>query len=59
MERQTYTTMEIRDILGIGRDSAYKLVKAKGFPKIQIGRKVVIPKKAFENWLLGGAVIIN
>lgn len=52
MVRQTYTILEVKEILGLGRDSTYKLIKQEGFPHIQIGRKIVIPKKAFNNWML-------
>ncbi len=51
LERATYTVEEIGKILGVGRNSAYDLVHIKGFPKIQIGRKIVVPKEAFNTWL--------
>lgn len=51
MQRQTYTILEVKEILGLGRDATYKLVKREGFPKIVEGRKTVIPKVAFEQWM--------
>lgn len=41
----------LADILGISRSNAYSLVKSEGFPKINIGKRIVIPKEAFIKWL--------
>lgn len=51
MEKQVYSPQEIQDILGIGRNSTYKLIKEKKFPVINIGHKIVIPIKTFEQWM--------
>jgi excisionase family DNA binding protein len=37
--------------LDIGRNKAYELVNSKGFPTLHIGRRIVIPRQAFINWL--------
>ncbi|MBR3999536.1 MAG: helix-turn-helix domain-containing protein, partial [Clostridia bacterium] len=38
MEKQklTYTVLEMAEVLGISRPTAYELVKRKGFPAIRI-----------------------
>lgn len=41
----------IQQIMGISRTKAYKLVKSDGFPRIKIGKRIGIPKEAFEEWL--------
>ena len=46
-----YTIKDIQDIMGIGQNCAYKLVKIKGFPKIQIGKKILVPEDEFNNWI--------
>lgn len=51
MERKTYTISEARTILGVGRDAMYKLVKEESFPKITVGKKIIIPIMPFERWL--------
>ena len=51
VEKLTYTVPEIAKLLGIGVNSAYTLVRSKGFPCIHIGRKIVIPKERFNTWL--------
>lgn len=49
--RMTYSINDIKHILGIGRDAAYKIVNRKGFPCIRNGNRIVIPKKGFHEWL--------
>lgn len=42
---------DIEKIMGISRVKAYELVKTEGFPIIKVGRRITIPKPAFERWL--------
>ncbi len=49
--RRTYTVEEIAEILGIGRVSAYELVKQKHFRAVKIGTAIRISKKSFDEWL--------
>jgi len=42
---------ELAEVLGIGINSAYELVHSQGFPAIYVGRRIVIPIKALEDWL--------
>lgn len=41
----------IQRILGISRAKAYELVKSDGFPRVKIGKRIAVPKGAFEEWL--------
>lgn len=42
---------DVSKVLGIGITYAYQLVKSKDFPKLTIGKRIIIPKEAFINWL--------
>jgi hypothetical protein len=46
-----YTPSDIQILLKIGRNATYKLLKTQQFPVIHIGKKIVIPKTPFENWV--------
>ncbi|WP_369414751.1 helix-turn-helix domain-containing protein [Collibacillus ludicampi] len=38
-------------VLGISRGSAYELARRTDFPKLRVGRRIVIPRDAFLNWM--------
>ena len=42
---------EAANVLGISRAGAYDLVRSKGFPSINIGTRIVIPKEQFIEWV--------
>ena len=50
-QQKTYTVAEIDDMLGIGRTSAYNLVKENHFKVVKIGASIRISKKSFDDWL--------
>lgn len=51
-EKLTYTVKEIAALLGIGEAKAYELTHRNDFPKVPVsGRRIVIPKKEFHQWL--------
>lgn len=50
-KKYVYTVDEIKDILGIGINQTYELVKTGVFPVKKIGRKNVIPVAPFHEWL--------
>ena len=50
-ERRTYTVDDIAQILGIGRTSAYILVKEGHFKIVRIGNAIRISKRSFVEWL--------
>lgn len=47
-----YDMKALQEVLPIGKNKLYTLVHSKGFPKLIIGRRILIPKKAFEEWLV-------
>lgn len=49
---KTLTVEQLAQELNISRASAYTLVKRKDFPKIRIGKRIIIPTLAFETWLM-------
>lgn len=49
-ERQTYDVEEVARILGISRGIAYRMAREKTIPSLRIGRRLVIPKQAFNEW---------
>ena len=42
---------DVAEVLGISKSSAYVLAKEKGFPKLKIGARVVIPRDRFIEWI--------
>ena len=44
-------TEHIAEYLGVGRATAYNLVNSEGFPRVMVGRRIVVPKDAFLNWV--------
>ena len=50
-DNRTYTVEEIARILGIGRTSAYILVKEGHFKIVRIGNAIRISKRSFDEWL--------
>ena len=50
-ERRTYTVDDVAQILGIGRTSAYILVKEGHFKIVRIGNAIRISKRSFDEWL--------
>ncbi|MGF1628288.1 MAG: helix-turn-helix domain-containing protein [Kiloniellaceae bacterium] len=54
-ERQTINVEEAARRLGIGRAAAYEAAKRGDLPTIKIGRRLLVPKAAFERMLAGNA----
>lgn len=51
MEKLTYTVKEAADLIGVSLPKMYETVKIEGFPVVRFGRKIVIPKIEFKEWL--------
>ena len=47
----TLTALEVGEVLGISRASAYELVRSKGFPSIRIGTRIIVPKDKLIAWI--------
>ena len=50
-ERLFYTVSELAEVIPLGRNGLYKLVNSSGFPKIVVGRKILIPVKGLLQWM--------
>lgn len=46
-----YTIPELSAKLKISRSIAYKLAKSKDFPKVLIGKRILIPDNELRKWL--------
>ena len=42
---------QVAKVLGISRTRSYEHVNEKGFPKIKIGTRIVVPKDEFKLWI--------
>lgn len=51
-ERMTLSIEEAAALLGISRALAYELVRRGDLPRLRLGRRVVIPKKALEEFVV-------
>lgn len=54
---RTVTVIYAAAVLGVGRSSAYRLIREGTFPlpTIRIGRRVVVPRDALDRLLEDGA----
>ena len=52
MEKATISVRQLAEQLGDSLPKAYELAKQPGFPSIRIGNRIVIPKDAFQEWLI-------
>ena len=41
----------VAKVLVIAPSSSYELMHEKGFPALQIGNRIVVPKEAFIQWV--------
>lgn len=53
MEKLVYNATEMAEVLGISRSYAYQLIKQKKVPVIEIGNKMMVPKKQLQRWIDG------
>ena len=42
---------EMAEMLGISKPKAYEPVNREDFPKITLGRRIIIPVETFMKWL--------
>lgn len=46
-----YTVSQLSDILPLGKNSIYSLVNKPDFPKIKVGKKILIRSDELESYL--------
>ena len=47
----TLSVPEVAAVLGISRAGAYELVNSASFPKVKIGKRILVPKDKLIEWL--------
>lgn len=50
-EKLTLTPAEAGALIGVSPQTMREMTHQKGFPMFTNGRKILIPKKAFEEWV--------
>lgn len=50
MEPKLFTIDEARNILRVGRNVMYQLIK-EGLPHIKVGKQIRIPREALYKWI--------
>lgn len=51
MNKKTFTVKEFCKEYGIGLNKGYELVNMTGFPKIKLGRKIIVIRDKVDEWL--------
>ena len=57
----TYTSLEqlplalsaddVAQVLGISRANAYELMHSEGFPKLRVGKRIIVASKDLLDWI--------
>lgn len=47
----TLSVPEVAAVLGTSRAGAYELVHSASFPKVKIGKRILVPKDELIEWL--------
>lgn len=55
----TMTVEEAAEVLGISRSLAYEGVHSGEIPSITVGRRILIPRAALEEWLSGQVEVVS
>lgn len=50
-ESMVLNVQELQVALGIGRDTAYSLMRNRAFPSVRIGNRYMVEKTALTRWL--------
>ena len=45
------TVPDVASVLGVSRARAYELAHSEGFPVLEVGSRIVIPKDKFLLWI--------
>ena len=47
----TLCAEDVATVLGISRTNAYALLHQEGFPTLQIGKRLLVPRDKFIQWI--------
>jgi len=53
VEARTYSVEEAARLLGVGRNQAYEAARKGDIPTIKIGKRILVPRAAFDRLLAG------
>ncbi|MBT9156958.1 MAG: hypothetical protein DDT37_01955 [Firmicutes bacterium] len=53
MDAAVYSISEIASLLNVSLPSAYAMARSERFPAFSIGKRILVPKVAFDRWLSG------
>lgn len=56
INKLTYSVEEMGEALGISRVKAYELANSENFPKIRIGKRIIIPIDSLNKWLRNNSI---
>lgn len=42
---------QLVDLMGVSDSSIYELIQEDGFPSLQIGKRIVVPKEEMRKWI--------
>lgn len=51
IEKVALNMSEFASVMSIGRNKAFELTRQPGFPKVRLGRRIIIPVEALKSWL--------
>ena len=51
MSRLTLSIPEAAKILGVSASKMYQIAKIKGFPTVQVGKRILVSAKGLERWV--------
>lgn len=50
-QKLTLSVPEAAELIGVSRARMYEIVKIKGFPCVQIGKRLLVSVKGLERWI--------
>lgn len=53
-QSRAISVREIAEVMGVSLPKAYIIARSQGFPAIISGKRLVIPRGAFERWFESG-----
>lgn len=51
MTNRVLNVKELSEMFKISRSKAFELVHTEGFPKLRIGRRILVPRNELESWI--------
>ncbi|MEG0692179.1 MAG: helix-turn-helix domain-containing protein [Oscillospiraceae bacterium] len=56
MDKMTFSVQEAAEVMGISHSKMYQMVREDIVPNIKLGKRYVIPKAKFVDWVNNAAV---